>query len=115
MEVKRTPIKAPEMVETTGEDGVVTSTPAIVEPEEPSEPIDIAGTAFKFGKLGAILVFADVVTFFVMGRSVLGVMDDGGEEGWKEKMADEIMERAKKKEDAANGGAAGDEETNEDK
>ena len=42
-------------------------------------------------------------------------MDDGGEEGWKEKMADEIMSRAKKKEDAANGGAAGDEETNEDK
>ena len=63
-------------------------------------------TALKFGKLGAILVFADVVTFFVMGRSVLGVMDDGGEEGWKEKMADQILERSKAK-DAASAAAAG--------
>jgi len=31
-----------------------------------------AGTAVKFGKFGAILVFADVVTFAVLGRSVLG-------------------------------------------
>ena len=66
-------------------------------------------TAVKFGKLGAILVFADVVTFFIMGRSVLGIMDDGGEEGWKEKVADKIMERAKQKEEeeAAAAAAAG--------
>ena len=43
--------------------------------------IDVGSTAVKFGKLGVILVFADVVTFAVMGRSVLGIMDDGGEEG----------------------------------
>lgn len=71
---------------------------------------DFFGTAVKFGKLGVILVFADVVTFFVMGRSVLGIMDDGGEEGWKEKVADEIMARAKAK-DAA---AAGQDEEGED-
>jgi hypothetical protein len=58
-------------------------------------------TAAKFGKLGAILVFADVVTFFLMGRSVLGIMDDGGEEGWKAKVADKIMERANLREQAA--------------
>ena len=43
----------------------------------------------------------DVVTFAVMGRSVLGIMDDGGEEGWKAKVADQIMERVKEKEAAA--------------
>jgi hypothetical protein len=73
--------------------------------------VDVAGTALKFGKLGAILVFADVVTFFIMGRSVLGVMDDGGEDGWKEKMADQIMERAKAKE--AKQGAGGTEDAQE--
>ena len=76
-----------------------------------------AGTAFKFGKLGAILVFADVVTFFVMGRSVLGVMDDGGEEGWKEKMADKILARAEAKDAAAAaaGGEGKEEGEGEDK
>lgn len=63
--------------------------------------IDVGSTAVKFGKLGVILVFADVVTFAVMGRSVLGIMDDGGEEGWKAKVADQIMERVKEKEAAA--------------
>ena len=63
-------------------------------------------TAIKFGKLGVILVFADVVTFFIMGRSVLGVMDDGGEEGWKEKVADQILERSKAKDAAAAAAAA---------
>ena len=38
-----------------------------------------------------------------MGRSVLGIMDDGGEEGWKAKVADQIMERVKEKEAAAAG------------
>ena len=63
--------------------------------------IDVGSTAVKFGKLGAILVFADVVTFAVMGRSVLGIMDDGGEEGWKEKMADKITERVVEKQKRA--------------
>ena len=91
-------------------EGLAAPAPA-AEEEEEKEPVDVAGTALKFGKLGAILVFADVVTFFVMGRSVLGVMDDGGEDGWKEKMADQIMERAKAKE--AKQGAGGTEDAQE--
>ena len=91
-------------------EGLAAPAPA-AEEEEEKEPVDVAGTALKFGKLGAILVFADVVTFFIMGRSVLGVMDDGGEDGWKEKMADQIMERAKAKE--AKQGAGGTEDAQE--
>ena len=103
---------APEEVKTTdggegeGEGGTVVMERDGSESERGPPSIDekgdggsdsLATTALKFGKLGAILVFADVVTFFIMGRSVLGIMDDGGEEGWKEKMADKIMERAKEK------------------
>ena len=91
-------------------EGLAAPAPA-AEEEEEKEPVDVTGTALKFGKLGAILVFADVVTFFIMGRSVLGVMDDGGEDGWKEKMADQIMERAKAKE--AKQGAGGTEDAQE--
>ena len=104
IEVKRSaPAPAPAPRVEIGEDGVereISPAPvaaSVSNPEEPSEPVDVVGTAVKFGKLGVILVFADVVTFFVMGRSVLGVMDDGGEDGWKERVADQIMERAKKK------------------
>ena len=89
------------------------------EPEEEREPVDVAATATKFGKLGAILVFADVVTAAIMGKSVLGVaksmereleMGEDGEvrevkktaepaEGgdWKEKMADKLMNKLKEK------------------
>ena len=88
-------------------EGLAAPAPAADEQEE-KEPTDVVGTALKFGKLGAILVFADVVTFFIMGRSVLGVMDDGGEDGWKEKVADRIMERAEAK--RAEEGAGGNEE-----
>ena len=112
IEVKRSapaPAPAPAPRVEVGEDGVEREIPpaldaaSIPTPEEPSEPVDVVGTAVKFGKLGAILVFADVVTFFIMGRSVLGVMDDGGEDGWKERVADQIMERAKKKTEGETG------------
>ena len=91
---------------------VVAADASLAAPSPESEPVDVVGTAVKFGKLGAILVFADVVTFFIMGRSVLGVMDDGGEEGWKEKVADEIMARAKEKRKGTGGG--GDDEAKEE-
>ena len=105
IEVKRSaPRPAPPPRVEIGEDGVereISPAPvaaSVSNPEEPSEPVDVVGTAVKFGKLGVILVFADVVTFFIgLWRSVLGVMDDGGEDGWKERVADQIMERAKKK------------------
>lgn len=113
LEVKRDAKKTAGASAFVGEgEGLAAPAPA-AEEEEEKEPVDVAGTALKFGKLGAILVFADVVTFFIMGRSVLGVMDDGGEDGWKEKMADKIMERANAK--AADAGAAENaEETAED-
>ena len=111
LEVKRDAKKTAGASAFVGEgEGLAAPAPA-AEEEEEKEPVDVAGTALKFGKLGAILVFADVVTFFVMGRSVLGVMDDGGEDGWKEKMADQIMERAKAKE--AKQGAGGTEDAQE--
>ena len=115
LEVKRDAKKTAGASAFVGEgEGLAAPAPA-AEEEEEKEPVDVAGTALKFGKLGAILVFADVVTFFIMGRSVLGVMDDGGEDGWKEKMADEIMERANAKIKAADAGAAENaEETAED-
>lgn len=110
IEVKRSaPAPAPAPRVEVGEDGIEREIPPAPDaastptPEEPSEPVDVVGTAVKFGKLGAILVFADVVTFFIMGRSVLGVMDDGGEDGWKERVADQIMERAKKKTEGETG------------
>ena len=89
------------------------------EPEEEREPVDVAATATKFGKLGAILVFADVVTAAIMGKSVLGVAKsmerelEMGEDGarrevkktaepaeggdWKERMADKLMNKLKEK------------------
>ena len=89
---------------------------AAAEEEEEKEPVDVAGTALKFGKLGAILVFADVVTFFIMGRSVLGVMDDGGEMAGRKRWPTEIMERAEAKEAAGRGrhGGRAQETTEED-
>ena len=83
------------------------------ETESGGDGIDVGSTAVKFGKLGAILVFADVVTFAVMGRSVLGIMDDGGEEGWKEKMADKITERVVEKQKRADAEAGVQSSTNE--
>ena len=91
---------------------VVAADASLAAPSPESEPVDVVGTAVKFGKLGAILVYADVVTFYIMGRSVLGVMDDGGAEGWKEKVADEIMARAKEKQKGTGGG--GDDEAKEE-
>jgi len=79
-------------------------------------------TARKFGKLGVILVVADVITAAVMGKSVLGVAKsleidaserfEVGEDGvareikrepgaeardWKEKLADELARKFKEK------------------
>jgi len=93
-----------------------TMTKAAVEESE-MDDMDLSATATKFGKLGAILVFADVVTAAVMGKSVLGVAkslerelemgEDGkvrevvrerendGERDWKEEMADKLMQRLK--------------------
>ena len=114
----RKPKRADERSET--EDGSMTATTtkasAAVEESE-KEDMDLSGTATKFGKLGAILVFADVVTAAVMGKSVLGVAkslerememgEDGkvrevvrerendGERDWKEEMADKLMQRLK--------------------
>lgn len=114
----RKPKRAEERSET--EDGSMTATTtkasAAVEESE-KEDMDLSGTATKFGKLGAILVFADVVTAAVMGKSVLGVAkslerememgEDGkvrevvrerendGERDWKEEMADKLMQRLK--------------------
>lgn len=116
IEVKREPKTPPPAA--PDDDGSASSSSSVVAdaslaaPSPESEPVDVVGTAVKFGKLGAILVFADVVTFFIMGRSVLGVMDDGGEEGWKEKVADEIMARAKEKQKGTGGG--GDDEAKEE-
>jgi hypothetical protein len=39
---------------------------------------------------------------------VLGIRNDGGEEGWKEKMADKILARQNDKDAAAGGGGGGD-------
>ena len=83
-------------------------------------PADVKGTATKFGKLGVILVLADVVTAAIMGKSVLGVAksleremeigEDGnmrevvreektdGPKDWKEKMAEKIMKKMKENE-----------------
>lgn len=113
----RKPKRAEERSET--EDGsmtTTTTTKAAVEESE-KDDMDLSGTATKFGKLGAILVFADVVTAAVMGKSVLGVAkslerememgEDGkvrevvrerendGERDWKEEMADKLMQRLK--------------------
>ena len=88
--------------------------------EEEKTPVDVTGTATKFGKLGVILVVADVITAAVMGKSVLGVAkslevdaserfevgDDGvarekpREAGapprdWKEKIADDLLKKFK--------------------
>ena len=92
----------------TSDDGSASS-----ETESGGDGIDVGSTAVKFGKLGAILVFADVVTFAVMGRSVLGIMDDGGEEGWKEKMADKVTERVVEKQKRADAEAGVQSSTND--
>ena len=114
----RKPKRAEERAET--EDGSMTMTTTMTkaaEEESEKEDLDLSGTATKFGKLGAILVFADVVTAAVMGKSVLGVAkslerememgEDGkvrevvrerendGKRDWKEEMADKLMQRLK--------------------
>jgi hypothetical protein len=91
--------------------------------EEEREPVDVGKTATKFGKLGVILVLADVVTAAVMGKSVLGVaksleremeLDENGEVvevkkvetgDWKDGVADKLMNRIKENQRAAEKGA----------
>lgn len=68
------------------------------------------------GKLGLILLVADIITGIVLGKNVLNFLgkrdDDQGDvkEGWKEKVANEIMEKVKEKQAAANGAADKDRE-----
>ena len=98
---------------------------------EAKEPVDVGETATKFGKLGAILLLADVVTAAIMGKSVLGVaksleremeLDEDGnvvevkneavQSGdWKDAMADKLM--AKLKEKAVDSSEGGDESSKE--
>ena len=91
--------------------------------DEEREPADVGKTATKFGKLGVILVLADVVTAAVMGKSVLGVaksleremeLDENGavvevkkvESGdWKDGIADKLMDRIKENQRIAEKGA----------
>jgi hypothetical protein len=70
-------------------------------------PIASGDTVGRLGKFGLILVGADFVTAFVMGKSVLGVAknlekkEEGGEEeenlDWKEKAANAVMNKLKAK------------------
>jgi hypothetical protein len=91
--------------------------------DEEREPADVGKTATKFGKLGVILVLADVVTAAVMGKSVLGVaksleremeLDENGEVvevkkvesgDWKDGIADKLMDRIKENQRIAEKGA----------
>merc|ERR1711912_211424 len=43
-------------------------------------PFEIGKTATKAGKFAAILVFADIVSGIVVGKSMLGIAQDGGQE-----------------------------------
>ena len=57
-------------------------------------------TGFNFmalGKVGVILLVADVITGIVLGKNVLKMMgitkSDEGSPDWKEKLADDIMQK----------------------
>merc|ERR1711933_187959 len=60
-------------------------------------------TAKKAGKFGAILVLADVVTGFAVGKQVFGIFTDKegadkdeSKKDWNEKLADKILNDAQK-------------------
>eukprot|EP00746_Dinoflagellata_sp_MGD_P076348 gnl/MRDRNA2_/MRDRNA2_30751_c0_seq2.p1 gnl/MRDRNA2_/MRDRNA2_30751_c0~~gnl/MRDRNA2_/MRDRNA2_30751_c0_seq2.p1 ORF type:complete len:171 (-),score=24.84 gnl/MRDRNA2_/MRDRNA2_30751_c0_seq2:99-611(-) len=57
---------------------------------------DALSVATRLGKLGGILLFADIVTGLILGKSVIGIIKtDGKGDGWKEKLTDQIMEKMK--------------------
>jgi hypothetical protein len=66
-------------------------------------------TGFSFaalGKVGVILLVADIITGLVLGKNVFNMMsgDKSGDDkpkGWKDKIADDIMEKLKEKEAAS--------------
>jgi len=84
-------------------------------------PIMSSDTFGRLGKFGVILVGADFVTAFVMGKSVLGVAkglekgEDGKKKDWKENAAEMVMDKLKAKaevlkEQEGRGEGEGDEE-----
>mmetsp|Transcript_15818 Transcript_15818/g.34290 ORF Transcript_15818/g.34290 Transcript_15818/m.34290 type:complete len:170 (-) Transcript_15818:77-586(-) len=62
------------------------------------------GSGFSFvalGKLGIILLVADLITGIVLGKNVFKMLsgsEEGGGGDWKEKVADSLMEKMKEKE-----------------
>jgi len=77
--------------------GLLTSglalSPGKASAETAEEDIPEQGMFMKAGKLGAILLLADVVTGVVLGKSALDIISkkSGASEGWKGKMADLIL------------------------
>ncbi len=65
-------------------------------------PILSSDTGWRLGKLGLILIGADFVTAFIMGKSVLGVAKglekgEGEKRDWKETVAEMVMDKLKAK------------------
>ena len=65
-------------------------------------PILSSDTGWRLGKLGVILIGADFVTAFIMGKSVLGVAKglekgEGEKRDWKETVAEMVMDKLKAK------------------
>ena len=78
-------------------------------------PIMSSDTFGRLGKFGVILVGADFVTAFVMGKSVLGVAKGLEKKDWKENAAEMVMDKLKAKaevlkEEEGRGEGEGDEE-----
>jgi hypothetical protein len=68
-------------------------------------PIVSSDTFGRLGKFGAILIGADFVTAFIMGKSVLGVAKglekgEGEKRDWKESAAEMLMDKLKAKAEA---------------
>ena len=68
-------------------------------------PIVSSDTFGRLGKFGAILIGADFVTAFIMGKSVLGVAKglekgEGEKRDWKESAAEMVMDKLKAKAEA---------------
>lgn len=68
-------------------------------------PIVSSDTFGRLGKFGAILIGADFVTAFIMGKSVLGVAKglekgEGEKRDWKESAAEIVMDKLKAKAEA---------------
>uniref|UniRef100_A0A061RAK1 Peptide-methionine (R)-S-oxide reductase n=1 Tax=Tetraselmis sp. GSL018 TaxID=582737 RepID=A0A061RAK1_9CHLO len=62
--------------------------------QEAAAPKGAQGMFVKAGKLGAILIFADLVTGAVLGKSAFDIFQGKTQEssaGWKEKLADRIL------------------------